>query len=752
MPAALITRANTLALTALAILLAALGMITWDRFTATRSARVWVQHTHEVLDAIADLGIAIRDAETGQRGYLLTQDETYLAPYHAALGQVSLLQGDLQRLTADNQSQQAAIRTLGPLLQRKLEELGQSIQIDRDRGLESALEFVRSGTGQRLMAEIEAVLSGMAGEEQALREQRIAAADRAEILTRWLALGGATAAILMLLYAARTLARERMKTEQAEIDQRALATRLQTSLDSLSQGVGVFDADHCLTASNVCFQVLLDLPPPALRDGVPYAAIVEQTRATSGQAILETGNQIHHGRGGRSTAEPVVYDRTRSGDGHVLEVRRTPMPDGGFVVTLSDMTERARAETILRDAHKMQAVGQLTGGIAHDFNNLLTVILGNMEYASTKLGEGHPVMSRIERAVWAAQRGSALTQQLLAFARKQPLRPERLNISAVLPDMASLLKRTLGEHIDVRTVDAAGLWNTLADATQLESAVLNLALNARDAMPSGGRLTIEVANKRLDEEYARAHAEVTAGDYVMLAVSDTGHGMPPEVVEKAFEPFFTTKPDGKGTGLGLAMIFGFVKQSNGHVKIYSEPGQGTTVKVYLPRSVGAAMGHGSQLNGSPADLPAGHATVLVVEDETDVREIAVIILRDLGYRVIEAKNAEDALRVFGANAAAVDLVLTDVVLPGRMRGRDLAERIGTVRPEVKILYMSGYTENAIVHHGRLDEGVELISKPFSREQLARKVSQVLGASSERPPRSGRPINVVDLSSKQSRYE
>ena len=253
--------------------------------------------------------------------------------------------------------------------------------------------------------------------------------------------------------------------------------------------------------------------------------------------------------------------------------------------------------------------------------------------------------------------------------------------------------------------------------------MLNLALNARDAMPGGGRLTIELANKVLDVEYARQHAEVNAGEYVMLAVSDTGHGMTPEVAARVFEPFYTTKPEGKGTGLGLAMVFGFVKQSCGHVKIYSEPGEGTTVRIYLPRAAGVAAP--GQRSVSPVEVPRGSAMVLVVEDEPAVREIAVAILGDLGYRVIEAADAEEGLRVFGQHTSQVDLLLTDVVLPGKLRGRELAERVLAIRPTVKVLYMSGYTENSIVHHGRLDEGVHLISKPFKREQLARKVAEVL---------------------------
>jgi CheY-like chemotaxis protein len=266
----------------------------------------------------------------------------------------------------------------------------------------------------------------------------------------------------------------------------------------------------------------------------------------------------------------------------------------------------------------------------------------------------------------------------------------------------------------------------MADPAQLESAVLNLALNARDAMPGGGRLTIELANKVLDQDYASRHTEVAPGDYVMVAVSDTGHGMPPDILARVFEPFFTTKGEGRGTGLGLPMVFGFVKQSGGHIKIYSEPDEGTSVKMYLPRAIGVDPTT-IQRASAPADLPLGHATILVVEDETGVREITVAILRSLGYRVLDAKDGDEALRVAAEHTAGVDLLLTDVVLPGSLRGRELAERITARHPGVKVLFMSGYTENAIVHHGRLDDGVQLLSKPFKREQLARKVAETLSA-------------------------
>lgn len=739
MSKARIARANTLALIAIAVLVTALGVLTFQRFTALQAEHGWVQHTYQVLATVKDLNIAIRGAESGERGYVLTGDANYLEPYQSALARISLIQGDLQRLTADNPIEQQHIRALAPLLQHQLEEMGQTVELRRAVGLDRALQAIRSGVGQRRMITIEAALGEMSAEEQRLLDKRLREESHSAALTRWLALSGAGASLILILWAGWMLNRVRVDTEEAMTEQHALATRLRTSLDSLSQGVGVFGADGCLVHWNDCFELLLGLPKAMVREGTPYAAFAEQTAAQASAPFLESEEQVQHGPLGRTG--PVVYERTRGPDGHVLEVRRTPTPESGFVLTITDMTQRAKADAVLREAQKMQAVGQLTGGIAHDFNNLLTVMLGNLEFAAAKLRGDEAMLSRIERAMWAAQRGATLTRQLLAFARKQPLEPKPVNLSQVLPEIGGLLKRTLGETIDVRIVDTAGLWDAMADTAQLESAVLNLALNARDAMPGGGRLTIEVANKVLDDEYARAHAEVTPGDYVMLAVSDTGQGMTPDVAARAFEPFFTTKSD--GSGLGLAMVFGFVKQSGGHIKLYTEPGEGTTVRMYLPRAIGVATA--PQQPEAPLDIPHGQATILVVEDEAQVREITVTILRELGYRVLEAEDSESALRVFGANVANVDLLLIDVVLPGELRGRDVAEQIAAIRPQTRILYMSGYTANAIIHQGRLDDGVHLINKPFTRDQLARKVAQVLGIA-DGPANTH--SNVVDLSERK----
>jgi signal transduction histidine kinase/CheY-like chemotaxis protein len=392
----------------------------------------------------------------------------------------------------------------------------------------------------------------------------------------------------------------------------------------------------------------------------------------------------------------------------------------------TEMAERSAAETQLRQMQKMESVGQLTGGIAHDFNNMLAIVIGSLDLARRRLsGAEHPQVSQcLDNAREGAQRAAVLTARLLAFSRQQPLAPQLLDPNKLVGGMSELLRRTLGENIHVETVLAGGLWRTFADPAQLESAIINLAINARDAMPTGGKLTIETANSDLDERYARAHAEVEPGQYVLISVSDTGIGMAPEVVERAFDPFYTTKRAGKGTGLGLSQVFGFVKQSGGHVKIYSEIGRGTTVKVYLPRHLGAANTTLAD-EAEKAALPLGtpDTIVLVVEDEEPVRHMTVDALRELGYTVVQASDGNQALQQVQLQPR-IDVMFTDIVMPD-MTGRELVDQARKSRPDLKVLYTTGYTRNAVVHNGVLDRDVAFLPKPFTLEQLAAKIRDVL---------------------------
>ena len=401
---------------------------------------------------------------------------------------------------------------------------------------------------------------------------------------------------------------------------------------------------------------------------------------------------------------------------------------------------RHEAEATLRQAVKMEAVGQLSGGIAHDFNNLLTIIIGNLDTMKRRLAElaksnvAGDAIAKLETPLESAMKGAKssaqLTQRLLAFSRRQALEPDRVDANRLISGMLEMLRRTLGSDISIETVLGAGLWPSFADAHQLENVLLNLALNAKAAMPTGGCLTIETANTYLDDAYVRRFGDVKAGQYVVLCVTDTGTGIPAEILDQVFDPFFTTKPAGEGSGLGLAMVHGFVKQSDGHVRIYSEVGSGTTVKIYLPRFIGAEEVSAAPAGKTESDQAIPRAKpnemILLVEDNADVREYARDVLLELGYGVLDAANVQEALRVV-AKKPRISLVFTDVVL-GDSNGRVLADKVRQIYPAVPVLFTTGYTRNAIVHQGRLDPDVHLLNKPFTQQDLARKVRELLDAA------------------------
>jgi PAS domain S-box-containing protein len=419
----------------------------------------------------------------------------------------------------------------------------------------------------------------------------------------------------------------------------------------------------------------------------------------------------------------------RKGGGYAI-LAWTAAPDTRFVHAVGrDMTaERAAAEEMKRTAaalqqsQKMEAIGKLTGGVAHDFNNLLQVISGNLQLLAGDVAGNARAERRLDNALAGVTRGARLASYLLAFGRRQALDPRVVKIGRFIAGMEDMLRRSLGEEIEVEMVISGGLWNTLIDTTQVENAVLNLCINARDAMDGAGKLTIEVGNAYLDDAYALAHPELNPGQYVMIAVSDTGTGMTPEVLEQAFDPFFSTKPEGKGSGLGLSMVYGFARQSGGHVKIYSELGNGTTVKLYLPRSTQA---EDAPLPPETRAIIGGKETILVAEDDEGVRATVVELLSELGYQVLKAGDAVSALSIIDSGMQ-IDLLFTDVVMPGPLRSPDLARKARERQPGMAVLFTSGYTENAIVHGGRLDAGVDLLGKPYTREALARKIRHVLG--------------------------
>ena len=458
----------------------------------------------------------------------------------------------------------------------------------------------------------------------------------------------------------------------------------------------------------------------------PYADIINPEDVGATVAALQVMG---------ATGQPTRFEnRILSKDGVWKPIGWTvsPEPDGvNFIAVGRDLAdykareaELLRTQEALRQSQKMEAIGQLTGGIAHDFNNMLAIVIGGIDLATRRLKRGEAGAEQmLEGAREGATRAATLTQRLLAFSRQSPLSPERLNINDIVAGMSDLLRRTLGEPVAFEAVLAGGLWRCSVDRAGLESAIINLALNARDAMPSGGKLTVETCNMFLDERYANRELGVAPGQYVMVAVTDVGVGMTHDVIEKAFDPFFTTKPVGKGTGLGLSMVYGFAKQSGGHVRIYSEAGRGTTVKIYLPRHFGSTEEEVVVTQAQSLNPTMGGETVLVVEDEEGVRRMSCEALKDLGYRVYEASSGEEALKVYDA-VGTVDVVFTDIVMSG-MTGREMADLLRQKTPGLKVLYTTGYTRNAVVHNGVLDHGVALLTKPFTIEDLALKLRAVL---------------------------
>ena len=495
------------------------------------------------------------------------------------------------------------------------------------------------------------------------------------------------------------------------------------AIESITAGFALFDSDDRLVLCNTRYRGLHPILAELAVPGVAFREIIEGA-AKGGlyhdsmgppDALLERRFDLH-----RNT--PSSHEQHYS-DGRWLRINEYPTHDGGTVLLWTDITEHKLLERQLAGSQRMEAIGKLTGGVAHDFNNLLTVVLGNLQLLERRVAGDPRLEKYVATASGAAQRGAELTARLLAFSRRQVLETSVFDVNDLVSGMDALLQGTLGETIQFKTILAENAWPVRADPTQLENALLNLAINARDAMPDGGKMTVETANVTLDDSYAGQNPGADPGDYVMVAVGDTGVGMPPEILDHVFEPFFTTKEVGKGTGLGLSMVYGFVKQSKGYIKAYSEPGHGSVVKLYLP----SAEGDEKTLIAKPATGEAtigGDETILVVEDDSEVRETAVAVLEELGYRVVEAEDGPSALRVLDAHPD-VGLLFTDVIMPGGMNGPELADEVRRRRPGMKVLYTSGYTEDGIVRNGMLEAGVTLLGKPFQKNEMAAKVRRVL---------------------------
>jgi signal transduction histidine kinase/DNA-binding response OmpR family regulator len=697
----------------LLVLLPVLGLVALATYltvyfsNASSVAYESVLRVNEEIETVQGLFSDLQDAETGVRGYVITQNPVYLESYNQALTRVP---GRLERLSRVSDPERAQlVAALRPLVTERLQVLNIAVEgmVRGDR--ETVVQSVASGRGKALMDEIRRQIADFIALERRLFEQGHAQSSESDRFTLYTAVGGSLVALIALVVGTILLLANNWRLQRAEGQLLRQRQILQNTLDNIRHGIAHFDAKGRLAAFNRRFLTKLEFPSEL---GRPNSSIEEFKRIEKerGTEVLSTVQE------GSAAGTPLAFRMS----GHEYEIYRTATPDGGFVISCVDVTERTRAEEMFRHTQKMESLGQLTGGVAHDFNNLLQIIASNIDLVRASPQEPRN-RQRLDMALSGAERGARLTRQLLAFARRQPLEPRPTNLARLVGDLTELIRRSLGEAIEVETVVAGGLWNAMADQGQMENAILNLAINGRDAMPDGGKLTIELANTFLDEAYAAAHAEVSAGQYVMLAVSDTGIGMPPDVVARAFEPFFSTKPEGQGTGLGLSQVYGYAKQLGGHVKIYSEAGHGTTVKMYLPRT---RQPEDSLAAVTLAPIEPGRETVLVVEDDAIVREGAIDMLNDLGYRVLQASNAEAALAIIGSGAA-IDILFTDVVMPGPIKTRDFVRQAQARIAGLAVLYTSGYTENAIIHDGRLDADVLLISKPYRREELARKLRTAL---------------------------
>ncbi len=696
-----------------------------------RHSQALVAHTFQVIGTANELDRALQDAERGQRGFLITGDDTYLDPYRAGVQEAPVKLRELRQLTLDNPEQKNRSDTLEFQVHRKLDELQRSIDVRQKQGFDAARQIVRTDVGLQAMRTITAEIDAAIITEKRLLGEREAHLINAERRDANISLAVAALAIATMLLGSALLTRAwlLMSRSQASLQQSEERFRLLVS-GVRDYAIFMLDPAGTIVSWNEGAERIKGYRADEIT-GTHFSRFYSPEEASAGlpERLLRTAVAEGH-------AEAEGWRVRKDGSRFWANVIITALHDTdgnlrGFAKITRDITERRQQQValeqnrkMLAQLQKMEALGHLTGGVAHDFNNLLTAVLGSVELLQR--GAGQPDAQRTARLLSAVQRaaeqGAALTHRLLAFSRRQPLSPQIVDLNGLIGSMSEMLRRTLGESVTVETVLAAGLWSTHADPNQLENAVLNLAINARDAMPEGGKLTIETGNTYLDEAYAAAHSEVVPGQYVMIALSDSGEGMSEETMAHAFEPFYTTKPEGKGTGLGLSQVYGFAKQSGGHIKLYSELGCGTTVKIYLPRSTAAGQAQPS-VSRSKAVATSQGESVLLVEDDPGVRMYSAEALTALGYDVLQASDAETALRLLEENPE-IALLFTDVGLPG-LNGRRLAEQAKRHVPDLKVLYTTGYARNAIVHQGILDAGVDLLPKPFTVEALGRKLQQML---------------------------
>jgi PAS domain S-box-containing protein len=715
----------------------------------SRSDAAWVDHTRAVLTKISDLRLLVGSAESAARGFALTNDPNFVTEYRNSFDRVAPAFTELKQATRDNHDQTGLLESSEALVGRRLAVTSEMLRLQAAGDRAGIAALTARAEGRAVMETVGANFDRLVAEEERLLRIRTADSRRTSIGLLGIDLAGA----LLILMLATVLMREaRRANRQLESSLRASeaanetleaavadrtrhllaaheelrhsASVLQSTFNSIAEAVIVIDRKGGIILSNPAAERLLHyrqgMTVDQLRAGnIPYRTDgVTRLAGHEAPAVRAVRGEQFGG------IELIVRQPDRSDPIHLV-VSGSPLRDAsgavsGAALVYHDVTAARETERKLQQAQKLDAIGKLTGGVAHDFNNMLTVITGTTETLMAGLQDRPDLLGTATVIDQAAARCTELIKHLLAFARRQPLQPRDVDINSTVLDIAKLLRPTLGEQIEIEALLEHEVATSHIDPSQLAHSVLNMAINARDAMPNGGKLLLETRNVVLDEAYARAHEEVRPGPYVMLAVSDTGTGMTAEIRDKAFEPFFTTKEVGKGSGLGLSMVYGFVKQSGGHIKIYSEEGHGTTIRLYLPPA------HGEPEPAAAVAVPVsgGSEVILVVEDDALVRNFVIAQLHSLGYKTIAAADSRAALAQV-ERGEAFDLLFTDVIMPGGMTGRELADEVGKRRPGTKVLYTSGYTDNAIVHHGRLDEGVLLLTKPYRRSALAQMVRLAL---------------------------
>ena len=733
--------------TGLAILLV-IGAASIGLDIKSRPDTASVDHALAVLSRISDMRPLLHRAESTARSFALTGDQEFATEYHHTSGAILPALDSLIETVHDSPSERRLIEETKAMVERQIAFNGELIRL-RNAGDDAGIAALVSREDRAATATIAGNL------EKAVAEaRRLLAARRAEselsgrIL---LAIDLAGVALILILATALTLSSRRSRHElqkslsatkatnealeaavaertehlvAAHAELRHSAAVLQSTFHSMAEAVLVLDPTGDILLANPAAEKMLryrrgmnvrqlgSLSVAYHADGVtrlqpkemPSAQVLRGETFDEQEIFIRPADD-------RAPMHLVVSGRS---------LRDTSGAIAGAALVYHDITAWRETEHKLLQSQKLDAIGKLTGGVAHDFNNMLTVITGTTETLVASLKDRPALQKTAELIDQAAERCSELIQHLLAFARRQPLRPRNVDINGTVLDIARLLRPTLGEQIEINSILEQEVATAHIDASQLANSVLNMAINARDAMPNGGKLLLETRNVVLDEAYAQANPDVRPGPYVMLAVSDTGTGMSPEIQDKVFEPFFTTKEVGKGSGLGLSMVYGFVKQSGGHIRIYSEVGHGTTIRLYLP----PAQGQAEAAPAPTAPLSHGSETIMVVEDDALVRNFVTAQLQSLGYRTLAAADGPAAMAMI-EKGEPFDLLFTDVIMPGRMTGRQLAEEVAKRRPGLKVLYTSGYTDNAIVHQGRLDPGVLLLTKPYRKSQLADTIRRAL---------------------------